>query len=109
LALDDFGTGYSSLSQLRSLPIDALKIPKPFVDGVDADEGSRSFVRMIVQLAESLGVDVVAEGIESRVQLASLRELGCGFGQGFYVGRPREAESHDRLAFPGARAMAMAY
>jgi diguanylate cyclase (GGDEF)-like protein len=104
LALDDFGTGYSSLSHLRSLPIDALKIPKPFVDGVDDDEGDRSFVRMIVQLAESLGVDVVAEGIESPGQLASLHELGCGFGQGFYLGRPREASAHYRIELlnPGA-------
>jgi diguanylate cyclase (GGDEF)-like protein len=92
LALDDFGTGYASLSHLRSLPLDALKIAKPFVEGVDAGDGDRSFVRMIVQLADSLGVDVVAEGIESRGQLTSLRELGCGFGQGFYIARPRASE-----------------
>jgi diguanylate cyclase (GGDEF)-like protein len=90
LALDDFGTGYSSLSHLRSLPIDWLKIGKPFVDGLGQEGFDRPFVRMILELAASMGVDVVAEGIESGDQLAVLRELGCGYGQGFYLGTPAE-------------------
>jgi EAL domain-containing protein (putative c-di-GMP-specific phosphodiesterase class I) len=90
LALDDFGTGYSSLSHLRSLPIDWLKIGKPFVDGVDENGLDQPFVRMILELASDLNLGVVAEGIESGGQLALLRELGCGYGQGFYLGRPAE-------------------
>ncbi|HEY2318571.1 MAG TPA: EAL domain-containing protein [Solirubrobacteraceae bacterium] len=90
LALDDFGTGYSSLSHLRSLPIDWLKIGKPFVDGVDESGLDRPFVRMILELATDLNLGVVAEGIESGGQLGLLRELGCGYGQGFYLGRPAE-------------------
>ena len=90
MALDDFGTGYSSLSHLRSLPIDCLKIGKTFVDGLEEGGFDRRFVRMILELAACLDVDVVAEGIESGSQLASLRKLGCGFGQGFYLGTPTE-------------------
>ena len=90
LALDDFGTGYSSFSHLRSLPIDWLKIGKPFVDGVDEAGLDRPFVRMILELAADLNLGVVAEGIESSGQLGSLRDLGCGYGQGFYLGTPGE-------------------
>jgi diguanylate cyclase (GGDEF)-like protein len=90
LALDDFGTGYSSLSHLRSLPIDWLKIGKPFVDGLEQDGFDRSFIGMILELAARLEMDVVAEGIESEGQLMRLRELGCGYGQGFYLGSPAE-------------------
>ncbi len=90
LALDDFGTGYSSLSHLRSLPIDWLKIGKPFVGEGGLD---RPFLRMILELAADLNLGVVAEGIESGGQLGSLRELGCGFGQGFYLGSPAELEA----------------
>ena len=93
IALDDFGTGYSSLSHLRSLPIDWLKIGKPFVDAVDEGGLDRPFVRMILELAADLSLGVVAEGIEHTGQLAALRQLGCGYGQGFYLGSP--AELHD--------------
>jgi EAL domain-containing protein (putative c-di-GMP-specific phosphodiesterase class I) len=92
LALDDFGTGYSSLSHLRSLPIDWLKIGQPFVDGIEQGGFDRPFIRMVLDLAHTLDLGVVAEGIESRGQLAALRELGCGFGQGFYLGSPAELE-----------------
>ena len=88
LALDDFGTGYSSLSHLRSLPIDWLKIGTPFVDNVEQGGPDRAFMRMVLDLAANLELGVVAEGIESAGQLASLRELGCEFGQGFYLGPP---------------------
>ena len=93
LALDDFGTGYSSLSHLRSLPIDWLKIGKPFVDGLEQGGFDRSFIGMILELAARLDMDLVAEGIESEGQLASLRELGCRFGQGFYLGLPAALEA----------------
>ncbi|HTU96670.1 MAG TPA: EAL domain-containing protein [Solirubrobacteraceae bacterium] len=93
LALDDFGTGYSSLSHLRSLPIDWVKIGKPFVDAVDEGGLDRPFVRMILELAADLNLGVVAEGIEHTQQLGALRELGCGYGQGFYLGMPGELQA----------------
>jgi EAL domain-containing protein (putative c-di-GMP-specific phosphodiesterase class I) len=88
LALDDFGTGYSSLSYLRSMPLDILKIAKPFVEGLSRGRQENSFVRMIVDLARALDLQVVAEGIESLDELQALRELGCDLGQGFYLAYP---------------------
>ncbi len=88
LALDDFGTGYSSLSQLRGLPLDWLKLGRPFTDDIEPEGTSRPFVRMILALAASLGVRVVAEEIESHRQMQLLRALGCGYGQGYYLGEP---------------------
>jgi len=97
LALDDFGTGYSSLSYLRQLPLDWLKIGQPFVDDIAPGGANRPFMRMILDLAASLELGVVAEGIETQAQMESLRDMGCGFGQGFHLGRPA-------LAVPGAAA-----
>ena len=86
LALDDFGTGYSSLCHLRSLPIDWLKIGMPFMESLEQGGADRAFLRMVLDLAGNLELGVVAEEIESAGQLASLRELGCEFGQGFHLG-----------------------
>jgi diguanylate cyclase (GGDEF)-like protein len=91
IALDDFGTGYSSLSYLHSLPLDSLKIAKPFVDGLEGDGHDASFIGVIVELARKLGLDVIAEGIETPAQLDALRDLGVEFGQGFLIGRPAVA------------------
>ena len=91
IALDDFGTGYSSLSYLHSLPLDSLKIAKPFVDGLVGDGREASFIGVIVELARKLELDVIAEGIETPAQLRALRELGVELGQGFLVGRPAAA------------------
>jgi diguanylate cyclase (GGDEF)-like protein len=88
-ALDDFGTGYSSLSYLHTLPLDMLKIAKSFVDGLSRGGREASFVRMIIELARTLGVGVVAEGIETEDQVSALLALGCHTGQGFHLGRPR--------------------
>jgi diguanylate cyclase (GGDEF)-like protein len=88
LALDDFGTGYSSLSYLRSLPLDMLKIAKPFVDSLAIDARDEAFVRLMVELADDIGLRVVAEGIETSEQLAVLRGLGCELGQGFLFAAP---------------------
>jgi diguanylate cyclase (GGDEF)-like protein len=97
LALDDFGTGYSSLSHLNDFPIDMLKIAKPFVDRIDHDS---TFVEAILGLASTLGLEVVAEGIETREQAEALRSLGCTLGQGYYYARPSEAlHVASRLAF----------
>ncbi len=87
IAIDDFGTGYSSLSYLRRLPVDILKIAKPFVD--DLGSGSdEDFTRAIVSLAEALQVQVIAEGIESAPQVTRLLQLGCLAGQGFLLCHP---------------------
>ncbi len=103
--LDDFGTGYSSLSSLHRLPLDALKIDRSFVAGLDggstgAHKGAE-IVRTIVALARSLGVRVVAEGVETREQLAALHALGCDFAQGYLIGRPVPAEQFE-VAFLAA-------
>ena len=91
IALDDFGTGYSSLSYLHSLPLDTLKIAKPFIDGLTSGRRESSFVGMIVDLARTLELEVIAEGIETAEQLAALRELSAGLGQGYFLGRPSAA------------------
>ena len=88
IAIDDFGTGFSSLSRLRWLPIDILKIDKSFVDEVDTDIQGRAMVRAVIQLAEALTLDVVAEGIERSTQRDALVDLGCRFGQGYLFARP---------------------
>ncbi len=90
IALDDFGTGYSSLSYLRRFSVDILKIAQPFVG--DLCGGDETFVRAIVELGHTLGLDVLAEGIESAEALARLEALGCEMGQGFYFARPHSAE-----------------
>jgi diguanylate cyclase (GGDEF)-like protein len=95
LSLDDFGTGYSSLSRLAELPIDLIKVPKPFVDRLVGEDIDTRFADSILQLATSLGLASVAEGIEHESQMTTLRELGCHFAQGYYFSRPVPA--HDAL------------
>ena len=102
LALDDFGTGYSSLSYLRNLPLDTLKIAREFVDGLAFSDHDAAFVRLIVGLAKTVGLKVVAEGIETRAQLDMLREIGCDLGQGFYFAAPMDVDA-DWLAPTAAR------
>jgi EAL domain-containing protein (putative c-di-GMP-specific phosphodiesterase class I) len=92
LAIDDFGTGYSSLSYLRRLPIDILKIAKPFVDGIGTTPEELAFVHAIVKMGQTLHLDLVAEGVERQDQYAHLRELRCDLGQGYYFARPVPAE-----------------
>ena len=91
LAVDDFGTGFSSLQHLQLFPIDQLKIPKPFVDGLGQPGDDSALAKAILDIGESLGLRVVAEGIEAPEQLERLRELGCRYGQGFLLDRPMEA------------------
>jgi EAL domain-containing protein (putative c-di-GMP-specific phosphodiesterase class I) len=92
LALDDFGTGYSSLARLKHMPVDVLKIDRTFVRDVDRDEGLASMVRAMVQLARGLGMTPLAEGIETREELAHMLEAGCGVGQGFLFAKPMPAD-----------------
>jgi diguanylate cyclase (GGDEF)-like protein/PAS domain S-box-containing protein len=87
-SIDDFGTGYSSLSHLHRLHFDTLKIDRSFVARIGAEEGGLEMVRAIIALAHSLGMDVVAEGVETEEQLVALRRLGCQYAQGFFLSRP---------------------
>jgi len=93
LSIDDFGTGYSSLSYLATLPIDALKIDRSFIDRMSRDGEGSEIVKAIFKLGQALSKQVYAEGIETSAQLALLQELGCEFGQGFLLSRPVGAES----------------
>ena len=93
IALDDFGTGYSSLSLLRDFPLQRIKIDRVFVDAITRSSNDRSLVRTIVGLGESMGLDVVAEGVETVEQLRMLRQLGCGNVQGFLISRPVPAQA----------------
>lgn len=91
LAIDDFGTGYSSMSYLRQLPVDKVKIDRSFVAELTTDEGAAAIVETVIRLAHTLGLKVTAEGIETPEQLASLRRLGCDYGQGYFFARPMPA------------------
>ena len=96
LSVDDFGTGYSSLTYLKRFPVESIKIDRSFVAGLGIESEDSTIVEAVVRLGQSLGLSVVAEGIESPLQLARLRELGCDRGQGYLFGRPRPAELIER-------------
>jgi diguanylate cyclase (GGDEF)-like protein/PAS domain S-box-containing protein len=88
ISIDDFGTGFSSLASLADLPIDSLKLDRSFIAAMDQGGSREALVAGVISLAERLGLPIVAEGIETPEQLAVLRRLGCGFGQGYHLGRP---------------------
>jgi EAL domain-containing protein (putative c-di-GMP-specific phosphodiesterase class I) len=97
IAIDDFGTGYSSLSYLRQLPIDQLKIDRSFISGHGGDGESQEIVKSIISLARSLGLTVIAEGVECEDQLDRLRLADCDKAQGFMFSRPVDKDAAGRL------------
>jgi EAL domain-containing protein (putative c-di-GMP-specific phosphodiesterase class I) len=95
LSLDDFGTGHSSLSYLKRLPLDEVKIDRSFVMGMTVDDNDAAIVRTTIDLARNLGLDVVAEGVESQEILNDLSALSCDVAQGFFLSRPLPAADLD--------------
>jgi diguanylate cyclase (GGDEF)-like protein len=97
LTLDDFGTGFSSLSYLHQFPIDAIKIDRSFVSERGEDIANLEIVRSVLNLAHSLGIEAIAEGIETVQQLAQLKELGCEYGQGYFFFKPLDVKTAEQL------------
>jgi diguanylate cyclase (GGDEF)-like protein/PAS domain S-box-containing protein len=95
LDLDDFGTGYSSLSYIKSFPVDGVKLDKSFVEGLGDDTMGKALVQKIIELCHTLGLEVVAEGIETPEQATLLKDMGCDLGQGYYFGRPLPSEEFE--------------
>ena len=97
LDLDDFGTGYSSLSYLKDFPVDGVKLDKSFVEGLGEDATGSALVRKIIDLCHTLGLEVLAEGIETPEQAALLKDMGCDLGQGYYFAHPLPSEEFAEL------------
>jgi EAL domain-containing protein (putative c-di-GMP-specific phosphodiesterase class I) len=93
LSLDDFGTGYSSLTYLERLPLDELKIDRSFVTALEDERGDRTLIRMMVHLGRSLGLTVVAEGVDSVQKLTAAKQLGCHAAQGYLFAEPAPIEA----------------
>ena len=110
IAIDDFGTGYSSLTYLHDFPLNALKIDRNFVQSVEANDRGGPIANMIIGLGKNLGLDVIAEGVETEGQLDYLRRLGCDVAQGYLYARPESPEhltpwlaSHQRVCETNVR------
>jgi EAL domain-containing protein (putative c-di-GMP-specific phosphodiesterase class I) len=101
VAIDDFGTGYSALSQLKSLPVDTLKIDKGFVRELGTDPGDLAIVRAIIALAEAFGLELVAEGVETDIAALTLLRHGCHRAQGFLLSRPIPGAAMESLLAKG--------
>jgi EAL domain-containing protein (putative c-di-GMP-specific phosphodiesterase class I) len=92
IAIDDFGTGYSSLGYLRDIPVDVLKVDRSFIDGMEGNTRQQELVSAVIQLGHTLGLKVVAEGVETEDQLGLLMRMGARYAQGYYLGRPGPAD-----------------
>ncbi|WP_294192838.1 EAL domain-containing protein [uncultured Sphingomonas sp.] len=111
LALDDFGTGYSSLGYLKKAPFDKIKIDQSFVRGaINESNRNAAIIKAIVTLADTLGMETTAEGVEQQDEIALIRELGCSHIQGYVYGKPAPAAAvHDQLAQPDGKAIAVGF
>jgi EAL domain-containing protein (putative c-di-GMP-specific phosphodiesterase class I) len=96
LSIDDFGTGYSSLAQLKRMPVDELKIDKSFVMELALDSEDAIIVKSTIDLAHSMGLRVVAEGIETQAGWAALKQFGCETGQGYFISKPLAADDFEQ-------------
>jgi predicted signal transduction protein with EAL and GGDEF domain len=96
IAIDDFGTGYSSRSYLKRFPVDTVKVDRSFVSGLGTDPHDTGLVAAIIAMAAALNLQVTAEGVETELQLAHLKKLGCQRAQGFYLARPMPAPAIGR-------------
>jgi len=97
IAMDDFGTGYSSLNYLRRIPLDSLKIDREFIENIARSRRDAAVVKVMIDLAHSLDLKVIAEGVETEPQAAFLLDQGCDEVQGFLFGRPMPAEEMTRV------------
>jgi EAL domain-containing protein (putative c-di-GMP-specific phosphodiesterase class I) len=97
LAIDDFGTGYSSLSYLTRFPVDAVKVDRAFIEGLGSDSPRTALVAAIIAMADAIGLEVTAEGVETPAQLGILKRLKCDRAQGFYLARPMPAAAFREL------------
>ena len=97
ISVDDFGTGYSNLAYLKHIPMTALKIDRAFAGDAHTNPVSKSIVRMLITLGRELGVDIIAEGLETEACADTLRELGCPFAQGYYFHKPMTEDAAFQL------------
>jgi EAL domain-containing protein (putative c-di-GMP-specific phosphodiesterase class I) len=102
LSIDDFGTGYSSLSRLQGLPVDTLKIDRAFISKMETDGETGEIVRIIIMLAKSLGLKVVAEGAENAEQVTLLKQMKCELVQGYFFARPADHNAAQALLMRSA-------
>jgi diguanylate cyclase (GGDEF)-like protein len=107
IAIDDFGTGYASLSHLQRMPVDLLKVDRSFVAALADGDQSRELLEAILGVAQALSLSVIAEGIETSAQMATIQEMGCDMAQGFLIGRPSPPEVLESLTWPDAASPAV--
>jgi EAL domain-containing protein (putative c-di-GMP-specific phosphodiesterase class I) len=99
--MDDFGSGYSSLNMLSDIEIDVVKIDRAFISAIESDERKARLVELILGIAKTLGMDVIAEGVETQEQLELLRALGCRYVQGYYFSPPLHPSDFEARYFKG--------
>jgi EAL domain-containing protein (putative c-di-GMP-specific phosphodiesterase class I) len=104
IAIDDFGTGYASLSHLQRMPVDVLKVDRSFIAALNDGGQSRELLEAILGVALALSLSVIAEGIETPAQMATIQEMGCQMAQGFLMGRPSPPDVLETLDWPGVAA-----